>query len=456
MRHVSRVRATTCSGSGPRPTMSPSDQRSSRRRGREHGVERVGVGVRVGEDRDDHAEYRAATRRLDPYADHLRDRSGRRPLPAAGAVRPRGARAGHDVLVAAPGSARGMVERAGFAFYGLGEPWDRAERWAPVFGPRRPGRRARDPGAVHRPRRLRRAAGHARARRDWRPDLIVRETSEFASAIAAEQFKVPVVARRHPPRRGDRRRRRLRAIAAAALASRAAPDRLERPCSRSRRARLGDRPASTASAPGGRGAHRRLAGLRLVRLGDRSPELFRETADALADVPKRVLMTIGHHVEPAELGPLPANVHVERWVTQADVMPHAAAMVGHGGSGGTLQALAAGVPVAFMPLFVDGPANAARVARAGAGHRGDAMRPQGARAARRAGLPRGGRARRGRDPRPAAGRGMRSSVLSRSRLIIRTFRASISAPATATTRKPGQIVAQSRSSRISERSDSIT
>jgi UDP:flavonoid glycosyltransferase YjiC (YdhE family) len=48
-------------------------------------------------------------------------------------------------------------------------------------------------------------------------------------------------------------------------------------------------------------------------------------------------------------------------------MPHTAAMVGHGGSGGTLQALAAGVPIAFLPLFVDGPANAERVATLGAG-----------------------------------------------------------------------------------------
>ena len=60
-------------------------------------------------------------------------------------------------------------------------------------------------------------------------------------------------------------------------------------------------------------------------------------------------------------------MRVERWVPQAEVMPHTAAMVGHGGSGGTLQALAAGVPIAFLPLFVDGPANAARVAALGAG-----------------------------------------------------------------------------------------
>jgi UDP:flavonoid glycosyltransferase YjiC (YdhE family) len=54
-------------------------------------------------------------------------------------------------------------------------------------------------------------------------------------------------------------------------------------------------------------------------------------------------------------------------VSQAEVMPWAAAMVSHGGSGSTLMALAAGVPQAFVPLFVDGPANAQRVAELGAG-----------------------------------------------------------------------------------------
>jgi UDP:flavonoid glycosyltransferase YjiC (YdhE family) len=48
-------------------------------------------------------------------------------------------------------------------------------------------------------------------------------------------------------------------------------------------------------------------------------------------------------------------------------MPRAAAVVGHGGSGSTLTALAAGVPLALLPLFVDGPENARRVAQAGAG-----------------------------------------------------------------------------------------
>ena len=41
--------------------------------------------------------------------------------------------AGHDVLVAAPASARTLVERAGFAFAPLGEPEARDAAWAPVF-----------------------------------------------------------------------------------------------------------------------------------------------------------------------------------------------------------------------------------------------------------------------------------------------------------------------------------
>ena len=48
-------------------------------------------------------------------------------------------------------------------------------------------------------------------------------------------------------------------------------------------------------------------------------------------------------------------------------MPYASAAVTHGGSGSTLTALAAGVPLAVVPLFVDGPANAGRVAELGAG-----------------------------------------------------------------------------------------
>jgi UDP:flavonoid glycosyltransferase YjiC (YdhE family) len=97
------------------------------------------------------------------------------------------------------------------------------------------------------------------------------------------------------------------------------------------------------------------------------PGVYREALDSLTHLPVRVLVTIGRDRDPADLGPVPANVHVARWVPQADVMPYAAAMVCHGGSGTVRAGLAAGVPMAVLPLFADQPHNARRVAELGAG-----------------------------------------------------------------------------------------
>jgi len=97
------------------------------------------------------------------------------------------------------------------------------------------------------------------------------------------------------------------------------------------------------------------------------PGLYRAAIDALATLPVRVLVTTGRGHDPADLGPLPARVHAERWVPQAAVMPHTAAMVCHGGFGTVRAGLAAGVPLAVLPLFADQPDNARRVVELGAG-----------------------------------------------------------------------------------------
>jgi UDP:flavonoid glycosyltransferase YjiC (YdhE family) len=97
-------------------------------------------------------------------------------------------------------------------------------------------------------------------------------------------------------------------------------------------------------------------------------DLYPAVLAAFADQPVRVLLTTGRGVNPADLAPLPANAHVERWWPQPDVMPHAAAMVGHGGFGTTMTALAAGVPQVVVPLFtLDQSINGNHVAAVGAG-----------------------------------------------------------------------------------------
>ncbi len=100
--------------------------------------------------------------------------------------------------------------------------------------------------------------------------------------------------------------------------------------------------------------------------------VFERSLRALADLPVRVLLTTGHAVDPESLRPWPDNARVEQWWPQDDVMPLASVMVGHGGFGTTMSALAAGVPQVVVPLFAsDQEINATRIAQVGAGIRLD-------------------------------------------------------------------------------------
>jgi UDP:flavonoid glycosyltransferase YjiC (YdhE family) len=96
-------------------------------------------------------------------------------------------------------------------------------------------------------------------------------------------------------------------------------------------------------------------------------DVFRTALDAVAGLRCRVLLTVGHSADIEGLVPLPTNVHVEKWVPQDDVFAEARLVVCHGGSGTTLGALAAGLPLVVVPLFADQFANGMLVAEAGAG-----------------------------------------------------------------------------------------
>lgn len=89
--------------------------------------------------------------------------------------------------------------------------------------------------------------------------------------------------------------------------------------------------------------------------------------DAVAKLEARVLLTTGPTIEPEQVRTDASAVVVRQWVDQADVMASASVVVCHGGSGTTLGALAAGVPLVVVPQFVDQYANAVVVERAGAG-----------------------------------------------------------------------------------------
>ncbi|BEP15262.1 glycosyltransferase [Acidothermaceae bacterium B102] len=91
-----------------------------------------------------------------------------------------------------------------------------------------------------------------------------------------------------------------------------------------------------------------------------------QAVEALRELPVRVLVTLGPDGDPADLGPQPDNVTVERWVDQFTLLRHCAVVVSHTGSGTFLGALANGVPQLCLPQSADQFRNAAGGVSAGA------------------------------------------------------------------------------------------
>jgi MGT family glycosyltransferase len=87
---------------------------------------------------------------------------------------------------------------------------------------------------------------------------------------------------------------------------------------------------------------------------------------ALEPLGLRVLVLTGHELD-ERAAAAARDVLVRRYVPHAAVLPHAALVVAHGGTGTLLAALAAAVPVLCLPLGRDQPANARRVEELGLG-----------------------------------------------------------------------------------------
>lgn len=98
-------------------------------------------------------------------------------------------------------------------------------------------------------------------------------------------------------------------------------------------------------------------------------ELMRPALAALASEDCMVIATTGRELSPGELGDIPANAHVERFVPYHDLLPHVDVMVSNGGYNGVLIALSNGVPMVVCGAQSDKPEICARVQWSGAGVR---------------------------------------------------------------------------------------
>ena len=98
-----------------------------------------------------------------------------------------------------------------------------------------------------------------------------------------------------------------------------------------------------------------------------TPSILRAVALAVADAVTSVVVTSGPN-SPESLGPLPAHVHVERYLPQSAVLPNVDLFVSHGGAGGTVAALVHGLPhLVLAGAGMSQRTNAAAVERAGVG-----------------------------------------------------------------------------------------
>ncbi|MGW4472651.1 macrolide family glycosyltransferase [Nonomuraea sp. NPDC004354] len=133
---------------------------------------------------------------------------------------------------------------------------------------------------------------------------------------------------------------------------------------------LGERPYQGGwSRPAGAGK------VLLVSLGStftRQPAFYRACLAAFGGLPGwHVVLQIGRHVDPADLGRVPGNVEVRPWVPQPAVLLQADAFVTHAGMGGCGEGLFAGVPMIAVPQAVDQFDNADRLVELGVARRVD-------------------------------------------------------------------------------------
>ena len=306
--------------------------------------------------------------------------------------------AGHDVAFACASSFIPTVERVGFRAFSAG--FDDRER---SIGDLFPGPFTKDPAVrwwmwpnvfvgvyavVMVPDLV--TIGHA-----WQPDLIVRESHEYGGCIAAEVLGIPHASVRTVYPSSQYGLRHLVATPLARLRELHGlppdPD-VEMPFRYLHLAAepphfqlLGSSVAPTAHLlrPVNVEAGEEDLPPWVVELPDRptiyatlgtvasrtpaGQAIFPMMLDALRDEPVNLLLTVGQANDPAQWGPQPSHVHIERYIPQSQLLPYCDIVVHQGGFSTVTGTLNAGLPMVVIPVGADQPDNAACCAALGVG-----------------------------------------------------------------------------------------
>ena len=225
---------------------------------------------------------------------------------------------------------------------------------------------------------------------EWRPDVLIREDSEFAGCVAAEAralphaavqisawrpWLLPLVAEPLGRLREDvglppdpdlaMLHRHLLVVTAPPgfYADPAAPlPATARSVRHVAFDRSGDEamPAWAAALP-----DRPVVYATMGTVFNKVPGVLEAVLAGLREEPVTLVVTTGRDQDPAAFGPQPPNVRVERYVPQSLLFPLCDAVVAHGGTGTVLAALALGLPMVLVPIAADQPDNARRCEQLG-------------------------------------------------------------------------------------------
>lgn len=304
-------------------------------------------------------------------------------LPLARAARA----AGHEVAIAGSGGLVPWIQNAGFTAFATSPmvhhdpaPPSQTRKPLEVMDARAAEIEFADNFAERGARRM--ALAMPDVIRAFRPDLVLRDETDLGTTIAAELLDVPVathlvlaagllirpelVAPRLDALRAEHGLPpdpALTRLTSGLVLTDAAPS------FRSPKSPLPMRPTPYNSFDTPRASARADRPGIYVTLGTifnhASGDLFERLLAGLADLDVDVVATVGHGTDPADLGPQPTHVRVERFLPQREVLPAVDLVISHGGSGSLMATLAHGLPSLLLPLGADQPHNGMRAVELG-------------------------------------------------------------------------------------------
>jgi MGT family glycosyltransferase len=100
---------------------------------------------------------------------------------------------------------------------------------------------------------------------------------------------------------------------------------------------------------------------------NRSVGTFQAILTGLRNERLNLILTIGRDQDPAQFGPQPPHVHIERYIPLSLLLPYCAGVVCQAGFSTAVTALHHGLPMVLIPLGADQPLVAQQLARLGVG-----------------------------------------------------------------------------------------